>query len=461
MKLGHIGGTAYRTKSALERVRYDARVRDLSVGQRSPEEDSRSSILIGKVAERGSAADYFDANVWLDVTFPHVVFVCGRRGSGKSYDLGVIAEGLSSPGVSNYSRVSGSYSTIIFDLQSQFWTLGDSLSADRPSDIDQLQIVTQWKLQGEVAPAQLLLPYGSTPIRGDEKIFSVSPASMELSDWLSLIESDRFEPIGQMLRACIGLVIQSSADFRVSELIQVLRQRSSHPDLMRFQQSTSDALEWRLMALDEIGLFKPGVGIADLLLVSGQASVVLLRELDEAVKAVVVASTMRQVERAMARYHQQLKVAQRTGKAGPEGKLPSRAWVLIDEAHLVCPADRATPANHVIIDYVKRGRDAGLSLVLATQQPSALDSAAISQVDLTLIHRLTFEADITAALQRLPSPLPKDVSVGGRDVSDPRLLIRGLLPGECLVSDAEASRAFLMRSRPRMCPHGGGEPVLE
>jgi hypothetical protein len=461
MKLGHLSGTAYKTKLGVEGVRYDPRERDLSIGQRDTRSPPPSSILIGKVAERATAGDHFDANVWLDVTFPHVVFVCGRRGSGKSYDLGVMAEGLAACGETNFSRTTGSYSTILFDLQSQFWTMGMKLNPDAPADKGQLDLVENWKLKGGTTEANLLLPAGSTPITGTEQSFTVPPASMELADWLALIGADRFDAMGQLLRTCLGIVVQSISDFTLADILNCLAQRGAHSELARFQQSTADALEWRILALQEIGLFIPGTKIADSLLVPGRASVILLRELDEATKSVVVAATMRQIERAMSRYHQKLKVSARTGGEMTGPALPSRAWILIDEAHLVCPADRKTPANDVIVDYVKRGRDAGLSLVLATQQPSALDSAAISQVDLSMIHRLTFEPDISAALQRLPSPMPKDVSASGRDISDPRVLIRALNPGECVVSDAEASRSFIMMSRPRVCPHGGGEPILE
>jgi len=259
----------------------------------------------------------------------------------------------------------------------------------------------------------------------------------------------------------LQLVRLQNPTFELADVLNLVRTRASYPETANFQQATADALEWRLLALEDLGLLKHGPAIADLLLASKQTSVLLLRELDEIVKAVVVAITMRQIERVMSRYHQKLKVSQRTSATTVSGPtLPSRAWILIDEAHLVCPSEKTTPANEVIVDYVKRGRDAGLSLVLATQQPSALDSSAISQVDLSLIHRLTYEADISAALQRLPTPMPKDMSLSGKDVSDPKILIRRLAPGECLVSDAEAPRSFIMRSRPRSSPHGGGEPVL-
>jgi DNA helicase HerA-like ATPase len=461
MNLGHLSGTAYKTKAGIDGVRYDPQQRDLSIGQRDTRRPAQSSLLLGKVAERATGGDNFDANVWLDVTFPHVVFVCGRRGSGKSYDLGIIAEGIAANPNSNFSRTEGSYATVLFDLQSQFWTLGLPLRNEVGADQAQLSLIKQWRLEGGTSPAKLLLPIGSSPITGTEQAFSVPPASMELIDWLSLIGADRFDPMGQLLRTCLSIVTQAESDFAIDALITCLDQRAAHPDLARFQQPTVDALQWRLMALQELQLFAPGKPISDTLLVSGQASVVLLRELDDAIKSVLVAVTMRQVERAMSRYHQKLKVARRAEKTLDGPSLPSRAWILIDEAHLVCPAERKTPANEVIVDYVKRGRDAGLSLVLATQQPSALDSSAISQVDLSIIHRLTFEPDITAALQRLPSPMPKEVSIGGRDVSDPRILIRALNPGESIVSDAEASRSFIMVSRPRICPHGGGEPILE
>jgi hypothetical protein len=109
---------------------------------------------------------------------------------------------------------------------------------------------------------------------------------------------------------------------------------------------------------------------------------------------------------------------------------------------------------------VKRGRDSGLSLVLATQQPSALDQSAISQVDVTILHKLTVDADIAAATARLPSPLPSSTRKGEKDISDARVLIRELGQGEALLSDAEASRSVLVRIRPRISPHGGGEPLL-
>ena len=65
------------------------------MGQRRNRGDTSALILLGKCIEQARVSNKFDSNVWLDIHTPHVVFVCGRRGTGKSYDLGILAEGLS------------------------------------------------------------------------------------------------------------------------------------------------------------------------------------------------------------------------------------------------------------------------------------------------------------------------------------------------------------------------------
>jgi DNA helicase HerA-like ATPase len=140
-----------------------------------------------------------------------------------------------------------------------------------------------------------------------------------------------------------------------------------------------------------------------------------------------------------------------------EEHLPERAWCIIDEAHVICPAGYESSATRSVIEYVKRGRDAGLSLVLATQQPSAIDTRVLSQVDLTLVHRLTFDGDISAALARIPASLP-DTFMFGTSEKDPRVLVRLLESGEAIIGDSQADRAFLGVVRPRVTAHGGAEP---
>lgn len=187
-----------------------------------------------------------------------------------------------------------------------------------------------------------------------------------------------------------------------------------------------------------------------------------MRKLDNATKSIVVSVLAKRLFEVMGEYHTRQKISRRRKvdlPAGFEG-LPDGAWVIIDEAHLVCPSDRDTSAKGALIEYVKRGRDAGLSLVLATQQPSAIDSRVLSQVDLVIAHRLVMESDIAAALARMPATLPSQITVGGQEVSSSSALIRMLDTREAWIADAESSRSFLVAMRPRITAHGGDEPVL-
>lgn len=453
-----VGGNAYRGKEPIDGVFVDPVGKHLVVGQRDQTKRSGASLFMGKVAERVPSTEYFDYNVWIDAEFPHVVFVAGKRGSGKSYDLGIILEGLGATS-GNFSTRPPGFSAVLFDLQSQFWALGAQLNEKLNADAQQIERLGKWNVKGLIKPPALFLPIGSQPITGTEHPMTISPNSLELADWLSLLGTKRFEAMGQAIATCRQIVVRTKQNFEISDLISILQRPQQYQDLSSFQQSTFDAVLWRLQALAETGLFHGGKSIIEEVLQPDRCSIILMRDLPEDLKAVTVAVVMRQIERAMSRYHQQRKVVSRMGGTEDTSK-PSRMWVMIDEAHLVCPANDKTSANEVIVDYVKRGRDAGLSLVLATQQPSAIDAAAISQVDLTILHKLTIDADISAATARLPAPLPINTRVREKDISDPRLLVRELAPGEALISDSEASRTFILRLRPRVSPHGGGEPLL-
>ena len=225
---------------------------------------------------------------------------------------------------------------------------------------------------------------------------------------------------------------------------------------------TRDAVLWKLESLRDSKIFRQdGIDIHQIIK-PGQLNVFLLRNLDDATKSLVVSVIAKKVFRIMGRYHTERKAARRSGRPiSPRyDSLPQGVWTLIDEAHLICPSDSNTAAKPTLIEYVKRGRDAGLSLVLATQQPSAVDSRVVSQVDLLIAHRLVVDADISAALARVPADFPKSVSFGTSQVSDRLGLIRALETGEAWVADAETNRAFLVGMRPRVTAHGGDEPTV-
>ncbi len=434
-------------------------------------------ILLGKCIEQSRVANKFDANVWLDIHAPHVVYVCGRRGTGKSYDLGILAEGMALGVDSKITSKEPPITTVFFDTQNQFWALIKPPDERLEEDRQQLDQLRQWDIPPNHIPnAKLFAPRGEGASYPDVSEFTIDPVELELEDWCGLFGLEIYSPQGQVIRSLLRKVAQDG--FEIREAVDTSGSTRVQPiagydldDLItclqldvelgeQSQRQTRDAVLWKLEALRDSNVFgKGGVDVIDLLK-SGQLSVFLLRSLDDATKSLVVSIIAKKIFRVMGRYHTERKTAERFGYPSKKehDSLPEGVWTLIDEAHLICPSDSDTAAKPTLIEYVKRGRDAGLSLVLATQQPSAVDSRVVSQVDLLIAHRLVVEADISAALARVPAEFPKDVAFGSTEVSDRSTLVRALETGEAWVADAETNRAILVAMRPRVSAHGGDEP---
>jgi hypothetical protein len=185
----------------------------------------------------------------------------------------------------------------------------------------------------------------------------------------------------------------------------------------------------------------------------------MLRDLRNEDKSLVTAIIARQLFLIMGQHHKELKVAHFFEKAFEGESLPTRVWLLIDEAHVVAPANLPSPAREALVEYVKRGRDAGLSLVLATQQPSAVDDRILSQVNISFNHRLTFQSDISAAINRVPTKTLGGMKMSGTTLTDFGDMIRLLEAGQCFLGDHASSRTVLVQIRPRVTSHGGYSPV--
>src|ERR1700733_6415516 len=88
-------------------------------------------LRLGTLAELRSGAL---PTVWLATSKEQVVAVVGKRGSGKSFTLGVIAEGFSAGAQSGIGRQEHPRGVLLFDPLDVYWTLrfpvGESENAE-------------------------------------------------------------------------------------------------------------------------------------------------------------------------------------------------------------------------------------------------------------------------------------------------------------------------------------------
>jgi hypothetical protein len=478
--LGHIENLRKISVSdPLERTTYISKGKHLLIGQRKYRGETDSLIYLGKCIEETRIANKYDANVWMDVRTPHIVYICGKRGSGKSYDLGIITEGLMLGRDSKITTKNIPTTTLIFDTQNQFWSLGSIPTPDLDEDKKQLESLYQWDLQPEkIEGVKIFKPKGEKTDLPNVSDFVIDPVELDVDDWCGLFGLDRYSPQGHCILSILQKVrvdgydveegsggkshhkhIPHKSIYDIVDLADCLQRDIEMLD--QSQKQTRDAVLWKLESIQNSNIFQNGgMNIYDILK-KGQLNIFLLRNLDNATKSLVVSIFSKKILNIMGEYHTKRKILRRFKGKLPKGfsDLPNAVWILIDEAHIICPSDEQTAAKPVLIEYVKRGRDAGLSLVLATQQPSAVDSRVISQVDIVIAHRLVIDSDINAALGRLPARFPSSVSIGSENITDINSLIRILDVREAWIADAESGRAFLIAMRPRVTAHGGDEPV--
>ena len=79
----------------------------------------RGTFLLGKNYVKMGATSSLSNNVMMDVSRSHVVFVTGKRGSGKSFTMAAMAEGM----MSLPSEITSRLSVVMFDTMGIYWTM--------------------------------------------------------------------------------------------------------------------------------------------------------------------------------------------------------------------------------------------------------------------------------------------------------------------------------------------------
>jgi hypothetical protein len=379
-------------------------------------DDSREGLLYtGRyMALDGSAG----AKIFLDVLKPHAVVICGKRGYGKSYTMGVLAE--------EFARlpdaVRRNFSIIVIDTMGIF---GQMSGPSRQSDL------AIWGLSPagidirRFAPVPFLdrMPSGTGP-------FVIPTGALSPYDYCELLGVD---PLSGHGAALIGAIVRLGR-FSIEQLSGEIAASDAPPEIRSSLCGLlSMVSSWRLFS--ECGTFEP-------LLEPGTIKVIDLSGYshDPGIRSCAVAS--------LARALYDVRVRARRSEGTGLRDVPL-IWMMIDEAHMFAGGS----AGKVLInEWLRQGRQPGLSLVLATQRPSALGYDVISQADVLISHRLTLRDDIEALERARPIYVKEPIK---------EAMVRlGTTKGAAIVLDDATESYHIIRIRPRVSAHGGGEPEV-
>jgi hypothetical protein len=450
---------------------------DIIVGD--PAERKRDMLLLGHLAESGPRR-----KLWLDISGEQVVAVLGKRGTGKSYTLGTLVEGLGAgQGTTPIAVLQTPRASLIFDIMDIFWTTALPLVADGPAElVKQYQTMTRGGFATQNVDLDVWIPSGfenpGIDPPGVRPLF-VRASDLEIDDWAAMFEVDIYgEPRGMLIADLIthvstagytkadGSGIPANSAYEFNDLLACL---DTDADIQtNYRPDTIRSVRQRMATYGALPLFSGGGTPLRDLLQAFRTSVVMLARVPDALKKVLVAVLVRRIlrERRDASLAQKrLDLDARLSEADRGQLLESirsripRTWLLMDEAHILAGASEPSVAREAFVKYAKEGRNYGLSLALATQQPSALDPRLMSQVETAIIHQFTDPRDATVASQAMRSALPTSIAVDGMYV-DMTTLLRRLGQGLAVFSSGNApalQRVCVTAIRPRISAHGGYE----
>ncbi len=366
----------------------------------------------------------------------------------NSYTLGVIAEELANLPV----EVSNNIASIIFDTMGIFWTMKYKNEKDK-------ELLDSWELKAKDLPVKVFVPFGKAEEYKNKEIpfdetFALKASELEAEDWITIFNLKATSLEGVLIERIIAELKEKSG-FTIKDIQKEIDSDSrSSKETKEIAYSLFRAAEtWGIFSLSE-----EGTEVRDL--VSAGKTTILDTSVYSSIsafniKALVISLITRKIfhtrmdarkkEEVEAIAHGQDYLSYKQVREEP------LVWIFIDEAHNFLPKDEITPATDALKQVLREGRQPGISLVLATQQPGQIHHDVLTQSDIVISHRVTSKPDREALNEIMQTYLLESIQKQMNDLPS--------LKGSAIILDDNSERLYPIRVRPRFTWHGGEAPT--
>jgi ABC-type dipeptide/oligopeptide/nickel transport system ATPase component len=425
---------------------------DIVIGREESERQKfgdRGTIFIGKHYVKMGQTTSLSNPIYLDVAKSHVIFICGKRGSGKSYTMGVIAEAISDLP----AEVSKNISVIMLDTMGIYWTM-------KYPNQKESKLLDEWGMKPKSLKINIFTPSGyfqDFKNKGipTDRAFSIKPSELSAVDWCTTFDISPDEAVGVAISRIVSELQEGEADYDIDEIIKKIQGDEHTP------QTTKDAAENRFRDAKTWGLFdRKGTPLKDLVQ-AGQVSILdvscyLTSSSGKNIRALVIGLVSKKlfIERMLARREEEYNSVNKSVSFMEDEEGKKRfpiVWLVVDEAHEFLPKEGKTLASEPLITILREGRQPGISLILASQQPGKIHTDVMTQSDIVISHRITAKIDIDALGMLMQSYMRMGLDKVLNNL--PRV------SGAAIVFDDTNERMYPMRIRPRFSWHGGSSPT--
>jgi DNA helicase HerA-like ATPase len=412
---------------------------------RSPKEQrllgTKGTILLGKHYVQMERELSLANPIHLDINKPHAILVAGKRGSGKSYTLGVMAEGIAEL----EPEIKQNISTIIFDTMGIYWSM-------KNPNLRDAKILSEWKLEPKAADITIYSPIGKFDEYQKEgfpvdKPLAIKPNTMSAKEWSEIFKIDELSMASLLLERAIAIIQEDTPNFSLNQLMKSIK---SDKDA---DEKDAKLILSKLRAIKKWGIFdEEGTNLVELTS-GGQTAIIDLSPYAESddgdmIRALIISHICNYVIKSRMSERRREELKEISGDQG--GQKAPLLWILIDEAHEFLPLEGETLASGALRRILKEGRQPGISLILATQQPGKIDTDVMTQSDIVISHRLTSNMDLKALNEIMQSYLTTDLQKNLDSL--PRV------GGSAIILDDTNEKIMQVQIRPRNSWHGGSNP---
>lgn len=424
---------------------------DIIIGRNKEDKEkfgSKGLIHLGKGYVKMGEYNSLSNPIYMDISRSHVVLIAGKRGSGKSHSIGVMAEEISSLD----SETSKNIASLIFDTMGIFWTMKFENEKGKT-------LLSEWKLKSKKILIKVFAPIGKIQEYKDKGIsvdeaFALKPSELEAEDWITTFNLSMTSQEGVLIQRIINKLKEKESNFTLKDIQHEIN--NSHV----VSQESKNIASSLFQVADTWGIFskeKEGTEISKLV-TPGVTSVLDLSVYNSTstfnIRALVIGFVSRKLfkQRLDSRKKEELQAIQHGVDylSYDSQRETPLIWLFIDEAHEFLPKNEKTPATDSLVQILREGRQPGISLVLATQQPGKIHSDVMTQSDIIISHRVTSQQDTEALNQIMQSYLLESIKQRMDDLPN--------LKGSAIILDDNSERIYSMRVRPRLTWHGGESP---
>ncbi len=412
------------------------------------EEGKKGCGYMGKIVSYPGGKYEEVGSIYMDLTSPHCMLVLGKRGTGKSYSLGVMAE--------NFAKlepeVKENISVVMIDTMSVFHGLKtknvNDYEVNRLKDFKGLSPKGFGKDIKTFMPKLALEKYDKGERPDYDHLLQFPLKEVGANEWLSLFDLDTTDPEGIALMKTVREMEKKKEHYGFSELYDELDRQT--------EGKTRESLKNFFEQMESLKIFTRKSSSFDQITSGGNINILDMSYLGRLkgydvrnLLVSIIAEKLLKKRTLFSTLEMQAKAGMLDSDLKKKVTENPVVYMVIDEGHLFLPKKGDTISSEILLDWVKLGRHPGLSLILATQEPGALHESAIRQSDMILAHNLTAHDDIEALGKARQSYMKEGKDI--QSIVSKMEFKRGL----AVLFDDKTRKMEMCRIRPRMSLHTG------